>query len=167
MTSETERIWRDVAGAPAAIADALGRPIDPGIRETVIALNALGMSTVASCEGHLDHGLAAPWIVVGDPTAMPYAQQAAGLLREGKREQAEESHMTAKRLNLAQRRVLLDLLDAFYAGRTVAAARRLIINPAEWSGIARLISQGADLQEIATPEERAQKLAEYQDEMRA
>jgi len=47
------------------ITDALGMPIDEGIKEAVIMFNAVGLYTSASCEGHLDHGIPAPWIHIG------------------------------------------------------------------------------------------------------
>jgi hypothetical protein len=49
------------------ITDALGMPVDEGIKEAVIIFNAVGLYTSASCEGHLDHGLPAPWIDVEAP----------------------------------------------------------------------------------------------------
>jgi hypothetical protein len=49
------------------IKDALGMPVDEGIKEAVIMFNAVGLYTSGSCEGHLDHGLPAPWIDVGAP----------------------------------------------------------------------------------------------------
>lgn len=49
------------------IRDALGMPIDKEIKEPVIMFNAVGLQTRMSCEGHLDHGLPAPWIDVEAP----------------------------------------------------------------------------------------------------
>jgi hypothetical protein len=46
------------------VGDGLGLGIDDGIVDTVIALTAHGIPTVASCEGHVDHGLAYPWVDV-------------------------------------------------------------------------------------------------------
>ncbi len=47
------------------LADRLGLGIDDGIKETVAALRMHGFDTTGSCEGHLDHGLAYPWIDIG------------------------------------------------------------------------------------------------------
>jgi hypothetical protein len=49
------------------ITDALGMPVDEGIKEAVIMFNAVGLYTSGSCEGHWDHGLPAPWIDVEAP----------------------------------------------------------------------------------------------------
>lgn len=60
--------WDSFVERFSHVKDALGKPIDPEIFETVIALNALGMSTVMSCGGHLDEqrGLIMPWVDI-DP----------------------------------------------------------------------------------------------------
>ena len=47
--------------------DGMGKGVDPGIRETVAVLQLLSINTTASCEGHLDHGIAAPWIDIESP----------------------------------------------------------------------------------------------------
>ncbi len=50
----------------STLTDKLGTPIDPGIFETVVALNLLGLHTLQSCEGHLDHGCPYPWVTIID-----------------------------------------------------------------------------------------------------
>ncbi|PJD97235.1 MAG: hypothetical protein CK425_03710 [Parachlamydia sp.] len=54
--------WDNVAKEVDSWVDGLGYPIDQGIKETVIVLNLLGFPTRQSCEGHLNHGEASPWI---------------------------------------------------------------------------------------------------------
>lgn len=49
--------------------DSLGLPIDSEIEETVVALNLLGIPTIASCGGHLDHSFAYPWIDIRQDTS--------------------------------------------------------------------------------------------------
>ena len=68
--------WQETAAWAQEVTDAIGCPIDAGILDTVIALNALGVHTLASCEGHLDHGIAAPWIDVGAQDVRPLAKEA-------------------------------------------------------------------------------------------
>lgn len=63
--SEKQRRWDEIAAEVDQITDRLGKPIDPGIRETVIGLMASGFDTEQSCEGHLDHGIPAPWVDIG------------------------------------------------------------------------------------------------------
>ena len=59
-----------MAAAVDRVTDRLGKRVDPGIRETVIVLNLLGLSTRQSCEGHVSlagHGHAAPWVDLLEP----------------------------------------------------------------------------------------------------
>jgi hypothetical protein len=119
---------------------------------------------------------------IGNPDARPAAKEAHLKLRAAQeaREQevpleqryalikeAEAAKLEVKRLHLIERLKLIDYLNTFYATRIVSYDARLILNRAEWSGIIRLESQGADYQDCLPIEERAQKLREYQDEMRA
>jgi hypothetical protein len=48
--------WNTLADKFARVIDGVGRHIEPGIMETVIVFNALGIHTVSSCEGHIDDG---------------------------------------------------------------------------------------------------------------
>ena len=50
-----------------AITDALGVPIDEGIKETIVYCLALNLPTVQSCEGHADSGRPWPWISFAVP----------------------------------------------------------------------------------------------------
>lgn len=53
-------------------ADARGKEIDPGIKDTVVALNAVGVCTEQSCEGHAESGMSAPWVEIGAPNQPEY-----------------------------------------------------------------------------------------------
>ncbi|MBO0795413.1 MAG: hypothetical protein J2P36_31345, partial [Ktedonobacteraceae bacterium] len=59
-----QQIWDDSAEYFAHVTDRLGKPIEPEIMETVVALNVLGIPTTMSCGGHLDEhrGFVAPWV---------------------------------------------------------------------------------------------------------
>lgn len=91
--------WRRMVDAVDRVRDRLGKPVDPGIRGPVAALNLLGFPTSQSCEGHVNlrgHGLAAPWVDFADddsPADLPDRLRA--------------------------------LLDRFYAGREVRPDLRL------------------------------------------
>jgi len=167
--------WHEIAVEFMHVTDARGCNIDPGIFETVVALNALGIHTSASCEGHLDHGIAAPWIDIENLQAYPFArmanqhmyksQQGPPLVRQVILAEAEQKRLTAKRLHTLERQKLVPYLDRFYARRSTSYEDRLTINQAEWCGTLRLESQGADCQDVLTEEERSQKLIAYQREM--
>lgn len=47
--------------------DPCGKKVDEGIKETLIALNAMGIHTTSSCEGHIDSGLPKPLIQIENP----------------------------------------------------------------------------------------------------
>ena len=59
--SEKQQSWQSMEKEVGSWVDRLGKPIDPGIKDTIIVLNLLGFKTMASCEGH-DWGLSHPWI---------------------------------------------------------------------------------------------------------
>jgi hypothetical protein len=65
---EKTKAWLDQFERIEHVRDALGFPIDPNIRETIVALNLSGMPTSASCEGHTDRGRGAPWVRVEAPS---------------------------------------------------------------------------------------------------
>lgn len=62
LRSRLEELIKDIREDVNRTVDGLGRPIDKGIRETIVFLWALGFRTSASCEGHLDHGFPYPWV---------------------------------------------------------------------------------------------------------
>ncbi len=59
---EKKQRWLEMEKEVSSWGDALGMSIDPGIKNAVIALNLLSLKTSASCEGHIDRGLAYPWV---------------------------------------------------------------------------------------------------------
>ena len=65
-TRTPEQCYQEMHERVATFTDKLGMPIDPGIFETVVALNLLELHTFQSCEGHLDHGCPYPWVTIID-----------------------------------------------------------------------------------------------------
>lgn len=57
-----DQVWEEVFDRVARTVDGMGKRIDPGIIYLILALNANGIPTTFSCEGHLDHGYAYPWV---------------------------------------------------------------------------------------------------------
>ena len=47
--------------------DRLGKPIDEGIKETVVMFKANELPTSGSCEGHVESGLPIPYVDVSAP----------------------------------------------------------------------------------------------------
>lgn len=56
--------WDVTAERFMKVTDKLGKKIDTGIFETVVALNVLGVPTLQSCEGHMGWGVPYPWIAL-------------------------------------------------------------------------------------------------------
>ena len=65
--------WNEAIEQFSRVTDAVGKPIDVGIFETVVALNMSGIVTRQSCEGHLDWGLPYPWIEIQPELEQKYA----------------------------------------------------------------------------------------------
>jgi hypothetical protein len=62
--------WEGMLRAVDRVKDALGKGVDPGIREMVAVLNLLGFTTRQSCKGHVNEqgfGLPSPWVDI-DPS---------------------------------------------------------------------------------------------------
>jgi hypothetical protein len=166
QTLSKSQVWTDLQKRFHRTVDRLGERIDPGIMDTVVAFNAAGLYTSASCEGHLDHGLAHPWIDVTHEEAEDIAQKIVELLNEGKREDAYTQQLMKehRQLLLQAEQGLVELLNAFYQHHTFDYDRHLIV----WrfsNGKPRLQSHGAEYQPYRDPAKKAQKLKEYQDEM--
>jgi hypothetical protein len=60
--SQKDQIFQETFEHVALTVDGLGRRIDIGIMGVVLYLNLHGVSTTASCEGHLDWGQPFPWV---------------------------------------------------------------------------------------------------------
>ncbi|EFH81221.1 conserved hypothetical protein [Ktedonobacter racemifer DSM 44963] len=56
--------WDVIAERFLHVTDKLGKKIDDGIFDTVVALNMLGVGTLQSCEGHIEWGVPYPWVSI-------------------------------------------------------------------------------------------------------
>lgn len=84
VRSIKKELWNSMTTDVESWTDALGMPIDPKIKETVIVLNLLGFKTSQSCEGHIDWGNPYPWISfsAGDSEIKLLAQKADNILEK-------------------------------------------------------------------------------------
>src|SRR3989344_656565 len=73
--------WKEKSRRADKITDKLGEKIDEKIKEAVIALSILGLPTSASCEGHADWGISAPWLEI-DELSDEFSRTARELLDE-------------------------------------------------------------------------------------
>jgi hypothetical protein len=103
MTKQEE--WDELATRFARVTDRLGRPIDPEIMETVIALNALSITTTMSCGGHIDdgRGLLMPWIDIAslDPALDDIRKEAVQLGKEADELRKEERQLREEKADTA------------------------------------------------------------------
>lgn len=161
----------------AHVTDALGKPIDDEIFETVIALNACEIPTVLSCGGHIDkRGLLMPYVDI-EPDDKQYralvAQEREMIgkvydTRAG--EDINRLHALQDQIRLLQLPVLNRLvghLSQFYEVRHMDFDVRLIITRIGGARF-RLQNQGGlDFWFGAAEDVQRQKLAEYRAEMAA
>lgn len=88
-TELKQKLWEEKLKDLDSIRDRLGQPIDQGIKETCAAFIINNLPTTQSCEGHLNEGVAYPWIDIG-----PQYEDLSDDLNK-KREFANTAHRTA------------------------------------------------------------------------
>ena len=166
MIPTKQQEWQDKAMTISRLTDKLGRGLDDGIRDMVIALNAFGITTVQSCEGHRDHGRPYPWITCASDEAKNLFQQSGEANARKDYQEAQNLKHRAEVLQGVLQGRLVHLLTRFYAHRHVAQERMLIVY-ARYPGTIILESQGAAslIGEASDAQERG--LALCQEEMRA
>ncbi len=179
MDIERAQHWQTIEASVAKMTDRLGAPIDEGICHMVTALNALGLYTTSSCEGHLEHGLAYPWVDLEQPETVPLARKAADLLDAAQQalpdqeryhallREANQIEEEAKQLSLSMAQKLMHYLHAFYQQHPFEYERHLIPDTRMWGGEIRLRSLGAEFQELMDEPTKAQRLPLYREEMDA
>lgn len=60
--------WAQEQAVTTKLVDALGCPLDPGVIDTVVAMQLCGFRTEGSCWGHWHRAVPGPWVhVVADP----------------------------------------------------------------------------------------------------
>jgi hypothetical protein len=179
ILSEKQQHWDEVTANMSRVTDKLGMPIDKGIFDTVVALNALGISTSMSCEGHLDHGRAAPWIrfhAKGSDQSRTQVKEATHQLERAKAEYApteEIQQWTRELFRLSQEaditcfqesKRVMDYLEIFYRDRHVPYNRQLVLKVDSF-GNSTLTVHSEPFQPLHPLAVQAQNLARYQEEM--
>ena len=166
--------WEKTKNEVMRITDKLGKGLDEGIIETVVAFQVLGINTFQSCEGHVDHESESP---------SPYIDVATpGLEKDGKKVdkmykianairrptylraafnnltgkavskdeiyhlevQAQEMNEQLREKNAPEVQKVQGLLNEFYQDRSVAEDTRLFIDQYFIHGEGRLRPTGAD-----------------------
>jgi hypothetical protein len=146
MKSLKQIKWDLLVKKYSQVGDALGKGIDSGILETVVALNALGINTRQSCEGHMKYGVASPWVDVEnsdqkkiklglDEAEKVYRmaeelEKTKGIRDPEVRKLYDKYHDIRNKVVIINLRVvkkLMGLLEGFYCERFVAFDRGLYI----------------------------------------
>lgn len=171
------------------VTDALGKSIDPGIFETVVALNLLSIQTFASCEGHMHRGLPYPWIDIGLPRAEYERQEerwhelnACFLDLCEKRPDGTILDLSPEAIEKLQQRnavaqeirqmhtvgisKLMGYLQRFYASHHPPYECVLAFHSIDTFGMLRMFPVGGTLSETLPEEQKRTHLLAYQEEMR-
>jgi hypothetical protein len=125
---EKQEIWNSIAATVDRTCDTLRMPVDPGIKETVITLQAMGFNTTSSCEGHDDHGLPYPWIKID-------SEEGAGWVDDDVRMAEYLEEFYANHHSLKWAHLSLDYLkDRFILQSFIGKAAKKLkkVNPAEY-----------------------------------
>jgi hypothetical protein len=153
---EKEQTWCKRLLELDQIVDGLGHGIDEEIKEPLVALLVNELPTSASCGGHLDHGLGAPWIDIRQPNPPKlthenqtvieekYANQSGLSLADFRRGEDIENFFKAaeeigsqpelpeftqyKNKNLELNTRLTGLLEEFYQNRPVEPNVKLVVD---------------------------------------
>ncbi len=113
------------------LTDAIGMPVDDGIKTVVCGLRLLGIPTRASCEGHDDRASSYPWVDIGEwPSDGPGDRQEQQETRERNREHLLDT---------------LEILEAFYSERRSAYLACIVPDAPRALGIFRIWSVGAPI----------------------
>lgn len=170
--------WKKMTIKVNKITDRLGMPVDKDIKETVIVINLLGFKTSGSCEGHMDHGVAGPWVDIDPKDFIDLSTQIANALSKAEEaEKAKKSDAVVNKLFknyhsliskevqpvLEEARKFTSYLKEFYSSHKTSYDRMLIIRT--MYRFFRIESLGVFLQDIADPKTKQQKLGGYQEEM--
>jgi hypothetical protein len=153
IKKEIEEELKKVQKKVEKITERLGRPIEKGIKETVVMLNAFGIRTSGFCEGRFRKEEAqAPWVEVESKISQIENWEENENLRE-----------RAKKQNAFFQRRMMNLLNLFYQERKVPFDQRLHLRKIGNYGAFRLESQGAYFLE---KEMKKEKFEQYKKEMK-
>lgn len=187
MTDKQRKRWFEEIDKFKNKTDKLGMTIEGGILETVVALNMAGIKTSQSCEGHLDRGLAGPWVQITGSTNddsrnlnqmmldeykkadLVKAQNPESFLKDSEYASYMEKFRELQNLLLVESQKnaekLIVLLGKFYMNREIDFDCMLIVNGVD-SVAPTLISQGSYLQNIRNAEEKEKNIQRYRKEMK-
>ena len=160
-----EDVFMPVRKEVLGLKDKLGRAIDPGILELVVALRFHGVHTISSCEGHADRTTSGPYVMFEAPETHDFRRR----YREAKDKKSTEYrhwHNKAVQANVPEVRRVLGLLADFYEHRLSPNDQHIIVRSFDAS-VGELICQGAEIARILPAAERELLLQKNRAEMQA
>jgi len=135
------------------IADKKGRPIEEGIKETVVMFNAFDIKTWQSCEGHAEEDeRSAPWVMF--QPKIPENEEWCDDEESREKVIAEGEEM---------KKQIMDLLNDFYKKRKIEFGNMLGLKGIGYS--LKLQSNEAEIFKGLDPDEAREKLLVYRKEM--
>lgn len=171
--------WQTVQEYFSKVSDGHGTPIEHAVFEAVVALNALGLKTHQSCEGHLDHGTCGPWIMVVNVEARELYRQAGDAMEQAQQKAYSSTEQRAlyaryhalkgqadALIAVDHAKLLLYLRDFYELHPTVSHDCRLTAY-SRVAGYVHLECLGTRIQPARTEEEKACWLQVYREEMQA
>jgi hypothetical protein len=168
MKAAAKTDWRQTARKVAALVSGVEVPLDRGIKDTVIVLNALGYKTIGSCAGHLDHGTGGPWVHLAVDDADILDTRLRSKRPKVSRVERFWIANRVRHVSNSQLRGLRHLVNDFYKGRRVRPDVKIrVYNPA--GGFVILESRGVNnllWRDLLEPRYSAKNLHAYQAEMK-
>jgi hypothetical protein len=150
---EAEKELRMIREKIDKITDRLGMPIEEGIKETVVMLNAFGLRTSQSCEGHIDRK------PIGGPSVLIKPKEPE--VKEWYEDEKLREKMEKQRIYF--KRKMVNLLNIFYQKRKVSWDVRLGLRDIAYGFT--LENNGSALLEVLEEKEKQKKFQRYKKEM--
>ncbi len=154
--NSSQQTWIEEEQRVAAITDALGKGVDEGIKDIVIALRVFGFPTAASCEGHFAWGDLYPWVRINIPEQD----------QEHVTKPDSETKERWRKQNLAYAQQLIQLLGEFYEQHHAPFDVALSLEYMGW-GRFFLQSTGSAILSLLPEQEQHEKQLLYRQELKA
>jgi len=178
LSRAREQQWQELVHSYIQEAEEQGWSYEPEIVETIVVLRLFGITIYKASMG-ISELFAYPWVSI-KRAGLNEEEQLVRLAWEEAQKQRELKQLPRDQIDglfykyhrmkdaliskhLEERGILLQHLTAFYAKHQVPYDRVLTLQDMQYT--ATLESQGAQFQILASPQERQEKLLEYQQEM--
>ncbi|HMQ02010.1 MAG TPA: hypothetical protein PKD79_03005 [Candidatus Doudnabacteria bacterium] len=162
-----QKQWSEIAERVNNVRDKVGEGIDEGIKSMVIALNAFGINTSQSCEGHDSHGEGAPYVDIRSINFNELEETLEKLMAANPNSPEVDALLEEiTDINKKECSKVYPLLDEFYSNRDVQQDVKLGIHFYDIA-IGKLESEGVNVRERREKPPTQQELESYKKEMNA